>query len=144
MLKWLAVVYILHHVLDSGITDEDLLNVEFRFLWDEIHASFSLLLLELQGDVSNRTLLDSLHEMSDESSDLVSKALGRDDCDLLADLLVQLEVKSELLVVLLDNVSGRSLNGLCSNSSHLEITEIAYRSGKFDEKNLKISRRCDG
>jgi uncharacterized protein (DUF2336 family) len=102
----LAVVYILHHVLDSGVVNEDLLNIKFRFLWNEVHASLSLLLLELEGDVSDGTLLDSLHEMGDESSDLVSKALRGDDSNLLGDLLVQLEVESKLLVVLLDNVSG--------------------------------------
>ena len=116
--KWLAVVYILHHVLDGGVINEDLLNIELRLLGDEVHASLSLFLLELEGDVSDGTLLDSLHQVSNETSDLVSESLGRNDGNLLSNLLVELEVKGELLIVLLNDVSSRSLDSLSSDSSH--------------------------
>lgn len=120
MLKWLAVDYVLHHVLDNVVIDVDLLDLELGLLRNEIHTAFSLSLLELEGDTSDGSLLDSLHQVSHETGNLVSESLGRNDGDFLRDLLVQLEVQSELLVVLLNDVSGRSLDSLCSNSSHVE------------------------
>lgn len=120
MLKWLAVEYVLHHVLDDVVIDIDLLNVEFRLLGDKVHTALSLGFLELEGNTADRSLLNSLHQVGNETSDLVSESLGRDDGHFLGDLLVQLEVQSQLLVVLLNDVSGRSLDSLCSNSSHVE------------------------
>lgn len=120
-LKWLAVEYVLHHVLNDVIVNEDLLNLELRLLWNEVHTALSLGLLELEGDTSDGSLLNSLHQVSNETSDLVSESLGRNDGNLLGDLLVQLEVQSELLVVLLNDVSSRSLDSLSSNASHEEV-----------------------
>ncbi len=57
--------------------------------------------------------------MSDIATNLVSESLTSDDRNILSDLLVQLEVHGELRVVSLDDVSGRSLDSLGSNSSHL-------------------------
>lgn len=60
----------------------------------------SLLLLELEGDTSDGTLLNALHEVSGETGDLVPQALRGDDGDLIADPLVGVEVESEAGVVL--------------------------------------------
>lgn len=121
----MAVVYVLHHFLDDVIVNIDLLDIELRFLWHVVHSSLSLSLLELERDVANRSLLDSLHKMGDETGDLVSESLGRDDSNLFGDLLVELEVQSELLVVLLNDVSRGSLNCLGSDASHSESELIA-------------------
>jgi len=116
LIGWMS--NILHHILGGGV-DGDLLNIDLGLLRNILHASLALSLLKLQRDTTNGSLLDSLHEMSDETGDLVSESLGGDDGNLLRDLLVQLEVHSQLRVVLLDNVSSGSLDSLGSDSSHL-------------------------
>jgi hypothetical protein len=50
--------------------------------------------LKLQGDASDRTSLDSLHQVGGETSDFVSQSLGRDDGDFIRDSLVRGEVES--------------------------------------------------
>ena len=54
--------------------------------------SLSLLFLQLEGDTSDGSSLNSLHQVSGESSNLVSESLRRDDGDLITDLLVGVEV----------------------------------------------------
>ena len=54
--------------------------------------SLSLLFLQLEGDTSDGSSLNSLHQVRGETSNLVSKSLGRDNGDLIADLLVGVEV----------------------------------------------------
>lgn len=54
--------------------------------------------------------------MGDETCNLVSHSLGRNDSDLAGDLLVGVEVMGQLRVVLLDDDSGRLLDGLSSDS----------------------------
>jgi hypothetical protein len=136
--------YVLNHLLSVSI-DVDGLSVDLRLLGDEVHSSLSLLLLELEGDISDRTLLDSLHQVSDEAGNLVSKSLGGDDSNLLGNLLVQLEVQSELLVVLLNNVSGGSLNSLGSDSSHVSLAVEKFESNFMDveeaEREVGITER---
>jgi len=93
---------------------------EGRDLWDVVVSSLSFLLLELDGDASNGTGTDSLHQMSDESGDLVSESLGGDDGDLLDDSLVGVEVQVEHHVVLLYDSAGSLLDSLCTNTAHGE------------------------
>ena len=50
------------------------------------------LLLESEGDTTDGLLLDSLHEMSGEASDLVPKSLCLDLTDVINDSLVHMEV----------------------------------------------------
>lgn len=50
-------------------------QVQGRDLGDVLVLSFSLLLLQLEGDTSNGTLLNTLHEVSSVTSDLVSQSL---------------------------------------------------------------------
>lgn len=52
----------LQHVVGLSI-HKDLLLLEGRVLGDEVKTALSLLLLELQGDATHRTSLDSLHEV---------------------------------------------------------------------------------
>ena len=57
--------------------------------------------------------------MGRETRNLVAETLGRDDSDFIADLLVDLEVKSETGVVLLDDDSRSLLDSLCSYATLL-------------------------
>ena len=56
-------------------------------LGDVVVLALALLLLELERDTTDGTLLDTLHQMGDETGDLVAKTLGGDDGDLLSDLM---------------------------------------------------------
>ena len=135
---------LLHHLLGVSI-DIDGIDIDLRLLRNEVHASLALLLLELERNTSDRTLLDSLHEMSDISSNLVSQTLGGNNGDFFGDLLVQLEVQCELLVVLLNNVSGGSLNSLGSDSSHVSLAVEKFESNFMDveeaEREVGITER---
>ena len=95
-------------------------SVDLRLLRDEVHASLALSLLKLEGDTADGTLLNTLHQVSDVTSDLVTKTLGGDDGNLLGDLLVELEVHGQLLVVSLDDLTSGSLDGLSSDAAHEE------------------------
>ena len=53
------------------------------------------------------------------SSYLVAETLGSNDCDLIADSLVGLEIESQLGVVPLNDDLGGLLNGLGANASHV-------------------------
>jgi len=58
--------------------------------------------LDLEGDASDGTSLDSLHQMGGETSNLISHSLGREDGNIAQDLLVEMEVAGELAVVFFD------------------------------------------
>lgn len=74
--------------------------------------ALTLLFLELEGDTADGTTLDTLHQVSGVTGDLVAKTLGGDDGDFIADALVGLEVQGELRVVTLNDDLGGLLNGL--------------------------------
>ena len=129
----LANTEVLDHVLeDSVVADFDLLDLDLGLLGDEVHLSLALLFLKLEGDTSDGSLLDSLHQVGGETGDLVSESLGLDLRDVIDDSLVHMEVVGQpkntpdvshysliylLAIVLLDEGSGGSLDGLGSNSS---------------------------
>ena len=51
--------------LDWGVLlDLDVGDLNGRLLWDEIHLSLSFFFLELEGDTSDWSSLDSLHEVT--------------------------------------------------------------------------------
>ena len=50
------------------------------------------LFLESEGDASDGSLLDSLHQVSREAGDLVSESLGLDLTDVVNDSLIYMEV----------------------------------------------------
>ena len=76
--------------------------------------------LKLDGDSPDSGLLKTLHQVGDETGDFVPQRLGRDQGDLLNDLLVGVEVKGELGVVLLNDDLGGLLDGLGTDTTHLE------------------------
>jgi hypothetical protein len=107
-----ALEEILGVVVDVELAGLGLGDVESGDLGNVLILALTLLLLELEGDTADRATLDTLHEVSGVTSDLVAKTLGGDDSDLIADTLVGLEVEGELGVVTLNDDLGGSLNGL--------------------------------
>merc|ERR1712230_293323 len=88
------------HVAGVGVNlDRCALGVESRDLRDVLVLALALLLLELERDAADGTLLDALHEVRREAGNLVAQALRRDDGNLVADLLVRVEVKGQARVV---------------------------------------------
>jgi len=59
--------------------------------------ALSLLLLKLEGDTANGSLLNTLHEMGSETSNLVAETLRGDDGNLVADLLVGVAMRHLLV-----------------------------------------------
>jgi len=62
--------------------------------------------------------LDSLHQVSSETSNLVAESLGRNLTDFGEDLLVEVEIVGELSEVMLDESLGCSLDCFSSDSTH--------------------------
>jgi len=83
-----------------------LLLIQGTDLRNEIKTTLTLFLLQFQRDVAYGALLDALHQMCGESSDLIAHALGRQDGDLIDNALVGVEVQRQARVVLLDNGAG--------------------------------------
>lgn len=84
---------------------------------DDVLTALALLLLKLEGDSTDGTLRNTLHQMGGETGDLVAKTLRGDKGNLGDDLLVGGEVNSQLGVVLLDDDASGLLNGLSSNAT---------------------------
>jgi len=110
---------LLEQVLGLGVdVDGDALGVERRDFGDKVVLALALLLLELERDAADRTALDALHQVRREAGNLVAQALGRDDGNLVADLLVDVEVKGQTRVVLLDDDARSALDGLGTDAAH--------------------------
>jgi hypothetical protein len=109
-------------------------QVQSGNFWDVLVLSLTLLLLQFEGNTSNWTLLDSLHQVGGVTSNLVSQTLGWNLSDLRGQTLVGLEVQSQLWVVTLNQSFGSSLNGFCSNTTLELIVSILplRRSVQFD------------
>ena len=60
--------------------------------------------------------MDSLHQVSNKSSDLVSHSLAGNDGDIGSHTLVGVEIQSQARVILLDDNASGLLNGLCSDT----------------------------
>jgi len=73
--------------------------------------------LNSQGDSSDGTLLNSLHQVGGETSNLISHSLGRKDSDVAQDLLVEMEIIAQLVVIFFNQDLSSLLDSLCSNSS---------------------------
>jgi hypothetical protein len=76
-------------------------------------SALALLLLQLDGDTSDGGSLETLHQVSDKSGDLIPERLGGNKSHLLDDI----EVQGEHGVVLLDD---DLLHGLGTDATHLE------------------------
>ena len=85
-----------------------------RELGDVVILALTLLLLKLEGDTTDGSALDTLHQVGGETSNLVAETLGGDDGDLGSNLLVGLEVQGKTGVVLLDENLGGPLDSLSS------------------------------
>mmetsp|Transcript_58980 Transcript_58980/g.95345 ORF Transcript_58980/g.95345 Transcript_58980/m.95345 type:complete len:226 (-) Transcript_58980:838-1515(-) len=106
----------LEHFLGLRI-DIDGIGVKGRAVGHDIHAALTLLLLKLQRDAADGPPRNPFHQMRGEASNLVAKALGRDDGNILSDLLVGLEIMSQTGVVLLDENTCCLLDGLGANAT---------------------------
>merc|ERR1712200_145397 len=84
----------LEHFFGISINLKDILSVNIRHLGNVVVASLTFLLLQLNGDPSDWSSLDSLHEVSCETSDLVPEALAWNDGDLLSNALIGMEVRA--------------------------------------------------
>lgn len=108
-------------VLDqiSGVlVDVDDILVQSTALRDEVHATFPLLLLQLQADAAHIVApVDTLHQMCGEACDLVTHALGRACGNLVHHALVHVKVICQLAVEALDDDTRAALNGLCTNAA---------------------------
>jgi len=93
-------------------------EVESGDLGDVLVLSLTLLFLKLERDTTNGTTLDTLHQMSGVSGNLVPEPLGGNDGDLITDPLVGLEVQRQLGVVTLNDDLGGLLDGLSSDATH--------------------------
>jgi hypothetical protein len=80
--------------------------------------TLTLLLLKLEGDTTDGSTLNSLHQVGGVAGNLVAQALGGDNSDLITDTLVGLEVQGELGVVSLNDDLGGLLDGLGTNATH--------------------------
>lgn len=107
----------LEHFLCVWIHLDELL-VKSRDVWDVVVPPLSLLLLQLDGDSSDWTALDPLHQVSHIPCDLVAQRFAGDDGDLLAHPLVDVEVIAQARVVLLDDDPRGLLDRLGPDSTH--------------------------
>ena len=130
----------LEEILCLGINLQSILvlsEVEGGNFGDVLILSLTLLFLELEGDTTDGTTLNTLHQMCGvtgnlliymsecdsspqmpSSSYLVAETLGSNDCDLIADSLVGLEIEGQLWVVSLNDDLGGLLDGLGTNATH--------------------------
>lgn len=92
-------------------------QVQSGNLWDVLVLSFTLLLLQLERNTSNWTLLNSLHQVGGVTSNLVSESLGLDLGNLRGQSLVGLKVQSQLWVESLDQNLRGSLDSFSSNAT---------------------------
>ncbi len=72
--------------------NSDVLEFEFGFLRNVLHLSFSLFLLQFEGDTSDGAGLNSSHESGGVSGNLVSNSLGGDNSDIIKGSFVVMEV----------------------------------------------------
>lgn len=113
-------------------------EVEGGDLRDVLILALTLLLLKLEGDTADGTLLDTLHQVGGVAGNLVAnhdislatgesvtgeiwclpQALGGDDGDLIADALVGLKVKSQAGIVPLNEDLGGLLDSLGADATH--------------------------
>lgn len=96
---------------------------------DDVLTALALLLLELEGDSTDGSLGNALHQVGGETGNLVTETLGGDLGNLGDDLLVGGEVNSQLGVVLLDDNASGLLDRLSSNAT-LQITQKLDTQGQ--------------
>jgi hypothetical protein len=95
----------------------DGLHSQSRNLRNILILSLTFLLLQLEGNTTDGTALNTLHQVGGETGNLVAETLGGNDGHLVANLLVDLEVEGETGIVLFNNDSGGLLDGFSSNTT---------------------------
>ena len=65
-----------------------------------INQNCTYLFLESKRNASNWTLLNALHQVGGETGNLVSKSLGLDDCNVVDDSLIYMEVAGKPIAML--------------------------------------------
>lgn len=93
-------------------------GVEGGDLGDVLILALTLLLLKLEGDTTDGTALNALHQMRGVTGNLVAEALGGNDGNFIADALVGLEVEGQAGVVTLNDDLGGLLDGLGADATH--------------------------
>ena len=105
-------------VLGLGIDGDGLGEIlHDGVIGDDVLTALALLLLKLEGDSTDGTLSNTLHQVGGETGDLVAETLRGDLGNLRNDLLVGGEVHSQLGVVLLDDDASGLLDGLSSDAT---------------------------
>ena len=70
------------------------------------------------------------HQVSDETSDLISQTLRGDDGDLLDHAFIRVKVQRELGVVFLDDLTRRLLDGFRTNTTHVVVLRLLIEKSK--------------
>lgn len=97
--------------------------------------------LKLEGDAVDGTLLDALHEMGHVARNLVAHPLRRDERNLSADALVDVEVERQARVVLLNDRTRGLLNCLGANAAHLVSTKNNTKQTNTKKKGQEKKRK---
>jgi hypothetical protein len=77
----------------NKIENQSFDNSDSHFELTVVVLALTLLLLKLEGDTANGSLLDTLHQVGGETGNLVAETLRGDDGNLIADLLVGVAVE---------------------------------------------------
>jgi len=120
--------------------DLNSLNGDLRDVRDVVVTTLTLLLLKLERNATDGALLNTLHEMGHETSDLVAHGLGRNESNLSADTLVGVEVESKTRIVLLDDGTSSLLDGLYTHATHFLCFLICAGIKKRKQKNPNTTK----
>ena len=95
-------------------------DIENGLVWDVVVALFTLFLLELKGNAVHGALLQTDHEASGVTNDLVPETLGGDlgDLSLREDLFVVDKQSAELGIVRLDDLTRCALDRFVTDLGH--------------------------
>merc|ERR1739847_131790 len=110
-------VHLLKHLSGGGV-EFDSFRVQSRNFWNVVITTFAFFSLEFDGDSADRALLDSLHSISNETSNLVLQSLSWNNSDLLNNTRIGVVVESELGIIFLYNTARSLLDGLGTYAAH--------------------------
>jgi hypothetical protein len=92
-------------------------GIQSREFGNKVITTFTFFFLKLEGDTTDGTARNTLHQVSGETSNLVTETLGVNDGDFIKNSLVDLEIESKTRVVLLNDNTGCLLDSLSSNAT---------------------------
>jgi len=111
----------LEHALSDGVnldTISDLL-VHPRNFGDEVETLFTFFFLHLEGDATDGTASETLHDVGGVTGDLVLELLGDTEGDVKDDTLVVVVVAAEAGEVVFNDLAGGTLGGLGTDLTHV-------------------------